>query len=49
MRPFFSLLMVRETSAVCVLWNPERMPQETVTKKIGMKWPQLLKAPEAWK
>ena len=24
--------------AVCVEWNPERIPQATVMKKIGMKW-----------
>ena len=31
--------MVRETRAVWVLWNPERIPQATVRKKIGMKCP----------
>ena len=32
--------MVRAISAVCVEWKPESMPQATVTKKIGMKWPK---------
>jgi len=30
--------MVREMIAVCVEWKPERMPQATVMKKMGMKW-----------
>ncbi len=38
MRPCFSLFMVREMIAVCVEWKPERMPQATVMKKMGMKW-----------
>ena len=36
-RPSRSLITVRETSVACVEWKPDRMPQVTVTKKIGMK------------
>ena len=31
--------MVREMMAVWVEWKPESMPQATVTKNIGKKWP----------
>ena len=39
MRPCRSLFMVREMMAVWVEWKPDRMPQATVTKNTGMKWP----------
>ena len=38
MRPCFSLFTVREMMAVWVEWKPERMPQATVMKKMGIKW-----------
>ena len=45
MRPCFSLFTVREMIAVWVEWKPESIPQATVMKKMGMKWPGVKYSP----